>query len=77
MYHYDPFIALEELKEEGMLPNPVHVRDMIVRTRLAPERLLEMNRTFQSYLQTFGKAQAQAREILEGLAIPRSASISD
>ena len=36
MYHYDPNTALEELQEEALLPNPVHIRDMIVRARLAP-----------------------------------------
>jgi len=34
MYHYDPKTALEELAEEATLPNPVHVRDMILRKRL-------------------------------------------
>ena len=32
MYHYDPQTALEELSEDAMLPHPVHVRDMIVRS---------------------------------------------
>ena len=31
MYHYDPNTALEELTEDATLPNPVHVRDMILR----------------------------------------------
>ena len=34
MYHYDPTTALEELTEEATLPNPVHVRDMILRKKL-------------------------------------------
>ena len=34
MYHYDPSTALEELTEEATLPNPVHVRDMILRKHL-------------------------------------------
>ncbi len=33
MYHYDPSTALEELSEEAILPNPVRVRDMILRKR--------------------------------------------
>ena len=33
-YHYDPEQALEELSEDVVLPNPVHVRDMIFRARL-------------------------------------------
>ena len=44
MYHYDPATALEELTEEAILPNPVRVRDMILRQRLTPEHSLEMNR---------------------------------
>ena len=31
MYHYDPSTALEELREDATLPNPVHLRDMILR----------------------------------------------
>ena len=38
MYHYDPLTALEELKEEALLPNPVHVRDMMVRAHMTPEQ---------------------------------------
>ena len=68
MYHYDPHIALEELKEDALLPNPVHVRDMIIRSRLQPEQALELNRRFQTYLQAFGDAQQLAKLILEQLA---------
>ena len=32
MYHYDPKTALEELTEDATLPNPVHVRDMMLRS---------------------------------------------
>ena len=68
MYHYDPATALEELQEDALLPNPVHIRDMIVRAHLTPEQALELNRKFQDYLHTFGDAQTQARTILEQLA---------
>jgi hypothetical protein len=68
MYHYDPAAALEELSEEAVLPHPVHVRDMIVRSRLTPEQALELNRRFQEYLHAFGGAQAVVRPILETLA---------
>ena len=34
MYHYDPTTALEELNEEAVLPNPVRVRDMMLRAHL-------------------------------------------
>ncbi len=44
MYHYDPATALEELQEDAVLPNPVHIRDMIVRARLQPDQALELNR---------------------------------
>lgn len=74
MYHYDVAAALEELTEESLLPNPVHVRDMIVRTRLTPEQAIEINRRFQSYLAAFGEAQNVARSILEtlGAAPPKN-----
>jgi hypothetical protein len=70
MYHYDPAIALEELLEDALLPNPVHIRDMIVRARLNPDQALELNRKFQSYLQAFGDAQEIAKLILQPLATP-------
>jgi hypothetical protein len=74
MYHYDVAAALEELSEDSLLPNPVHVRDMIVRTRLTPEQAVEVNRNFQSYLTAFGEAQSIARSILDllGAAPPKS-----
>ena len=34
MYHYDPVTALEELNEEAVLPNPVKLRDMMLRAHL-------------------------------------------
>lgn len=67
MYHYDPETALEELEDEAVLPNPVHVRDMMIRRELAPDAALELNRKFQSYLQAFAGAQALAKEILASL----------
>ena len=36
MYHYDPSTALEELRDDAVLPHPVHLRDMILRTKLDP-----------------------------------------
>ncbi|HLJ50649.1 MAG TPA: hypothetical protein VKU01_31765 [Bryobacteraceae bacterium] len=68
MYHYDPETALEELNEDALLPNPVHLRDMIVRAELSPEEALDLNRKFQDYLQAFGDTQSQARSVLEKLA---------
>ena len=68
MYHYDPATALEELTEDVMLPHPVHVRDMIVRSQLSPDQALELNRKFQDYLHAFGEAQAAAKPILEALS---------
>ena len=69
MYHYDPTTALEELSEDAMLPHPVHVRDMIVRSRLTPEKAIELNRKFQDYLHAFGDAQTVVKPILEALAL--------
>ena len=68
MYHYDPQLALEELKEEAVLPNPVHVRDMLLRAQLKPEESLELNRLFVEYQQHFGTFQTIAKQMLEELS---------
>ena len=68
MYHYDPNTALEELTEEATLPNPVHVRDMILRKRLGPDKSLDLNRRFVEYQKLFGEAQKLGKEILKQLA---------
>jgi hypothetical protein len=68
MYHYDPTTALEELTEEATLPNPVHVRDMILRKRLKPEESLELNRLFLEYQKFFGETQKLGKQILKELA---------
>jgi hypothetical protein len=72
MYHYNPETALDELQEDAVLPNPVHIRDMIVRARLAPDQALELNRKFQTYLEAFGDAQEIAKLILQQLGKPES-----
>ena len=69
MYHYDPATALEELSEEALLPNPVHLRDMILRERLTPDRSLEINRLFVEYQKFFGEAQKLGKEILKQLLV--------
>lgn len=68
MYHYDPTTALEELTEEATLPNPVLVRDMMLRKRLKPEQSLELNRLFLEYQKFFGETQKLGKEILRQLA---------
>jgi hypothetical protein len=68
MYHYDPPTALEELTEDATLPNPVHVRDMILRKKLTPDRSLELNRLFVEYQKFFGETQKLGREILRQLS---------
>ena len=70
MYHYNPETALEELNEDAALPHPVHIRDMIVRAGLTPEGAIDLNRKFQTYLHSFGEAQAAAKGILEELVKP-------
>ncbi len=67
MYHYDPAVALEELTEEAVLPNPVHLRDMLLRARLSPDRSLELNRQFLEYQKNFGEALKLGKEILREL----------
>lgn len=69
MYHYDAKTALEELKEDALLPHPVHLRDMILRTKLDPSMALDLNREFQDYLSHFGETQRLASAILEKLAV--------
>ncbi len=68
MYHYDPATALEELKEEAVLPNPVHVRDMMLRAKLSADRSLELNRLFVEYQRQYGELQRLAGELLGHLA---------
>ena len=63
---------MEELKEDAALPNPVHVRDMILRSQLVPETALALNRQFQNYQHAFAEAQKLAQDLLERLnAAPR------
>ena len=68
MYHYDPATALEELTEEATLPNPVHVRDMMLRKKLTADQSLELNRLFVEYQKFFGEAQKLGKAILKQLA---------
>jgi len=68
MYHYDPKVALDELRDDAVLPHPVHLRDMILRTKLDATSALDLNREFLDYLARFGEAQKIAREILDRLA---------
>jgi hypothetical protein len=68
MYHYDPNVALEELTEDATLPNPVHVRDMILRKHPSTDKALELNRIFVEYQKFFGEAQKLGKEILKQLA---------
>lgn len=65
---YDAKAALDELKEDAVLPHPVRLRDMILRTRHAAGEALELNRVFQTYLTHYGETQKVALEILEKLA---------
>jgi hypothetical protein len=68
MYHYDPQTALEELKEEALLPHPVKLRDMILRNKLGPQEAKTLNEEFQEYLAKFGDLQKIGRTILEQLS---------
>ena len=68
MYHYNPTTALEELREDAVLPNPVHLRDMMLRAHMNADRSLEANRIFVEYQKRFGELQKMGRELLEKLA---------
>ena len=61
MYHYDPNTALEELIEDATLPNPVHVRDMMLRKKLTADKSVALNRLFVEY-QKFFRRSAEAGE---------------
>ena len=67
MYHYNPTTALEELNEDAVLPNPVHLRDMMLRAHLDAEHSLEYNRRFVEYQKKFGELQQLGRELLDGI----------
>ena len=67
MYHYDPTTALEELNEEAVLPNPVHLRDMMLRAHLDADHSLEYNRIFVEYQKKFGELRQLGRQLLNGL----------
>src|SRR5271156_2728578 len=69
MYHYDPKVALDELRDDAVLPHPVHLRDMILRTKLDATNALDLNREFQDYLTRFGEAQKLAGAILDRVAV--------
>jgi hypothetical protein len=64
---FDVKSTLDELKEDALLPHPVRLRDMILRTPLDAAEALEMNREFQNYLTHYGETQKVAQEILERL----------
>jgi hypothetical protein len=68
MYHYNPATALEELTEDATLPNPVHVRDMMLRRKLTADESLELNRIFVAYQRAFGESQKLGKQILQRLA---------
>jgi len=68
MYHYNPATALEELTEDATLPNPVHVRDMMLRRKLTADESLELNRVFVAYQKAFGESQKLGKQILQRLA---------
>jgi hypothetical protein len=68
MYHYNPSTAMEELTEEAVLPNPVHVRDMMLRRQLTADTAIEVNRIFLEYQKFFGETQKLGKEILKRLA---------
>ena len=63
MDRYDAKSALEELREDALLPHPVRMRDMILRNQFNAGDAIEMNREFQSYLTHYGETQKIALEI--------------
>jgi hypothetical protein len=74
MYHYNAATALEELQEDAVLPHPVKLRDMILRTEHPPDEAQRLNQEFQDYLTRFGELQKIARAILEKVAAAKAKS---
>ena len=72
MEPYDVKSALDELKEDAVLPHPVRLRDMILRTQHDASEAIELNREFQNYLTHYGETQKVALEILERVAASES-----
>lgn len=68
MDRFNPALALEELNEEARLPNPVLMRDMLLRAHLVPEQSLELNRQFVEYQKHFGEALKIGKALLNDLA---------
>ncbi len=64
----DVLTAIEELREDAVLPHPVRLRDMILKSKLDPSVAVEINREFQEYLSHFGQVQKIAGGILERIA---------
>jgi len=57
------------LQEEAVLPHPVKLRDMILRSnQLGPQDAQLLNHDFQEYLTRFGELQKIAGGILDRLA---------
>ena len=72
MDRFDPAVALEELNDETRLPNPVHVRDMMLRAHLEPDQSLELNRQFTEYQKHFGEALKIGKTLLGQLVAKAS-----
>lgn len=72
MDRFDPATVLEELNEEARLPNPVLVRDLMLRAHLDPEQSLELNRQFTEYQKHFGQALKIGKTLLSQLAAKTS-----
>jgi hypothetical protein len=64
MDRFDPAAALEELNEEARLPNPVHMRDLLLRAHLEPKDSLELNRQFTEYQKHFAEALKLGKSLL-------------
>lgn len=66
-YHYDPELALEDLGEKALLPNPVQMRDMLARTALDESRVVELSRVFLEYQKGYAALMELGKEYLRTL----------
>ena len=87
MYHYDPATALEELNDDAVLPNPVHLRDMLLArpSRCRPfagiqsplRRLSEALRRIAESRQAIARSLGRRQEIELSAAAPVSKGEND
>jgi len=60
-----------------VLPNPVHLRDMLLRARLSPDSSLALNREFLEYQKAFRRGAEARRKSPEVVEVVVSGQLYD